>query len=73
MAANRGATVFEVPGPDLLGDVWGVMRGGDGWPPVVGLVFVPVSREELSAWKADPAASAVLSECWILDSQEAGL
>ena len=54
MAANRSGCVFPVEDPADLARIVRVLRGGGPWPPVMGLVFIPVTPDELAAWRERP-------------------
>ena len=64
MAANRGALFLPLEEGVELPQVLRLMRGGDGWPPVVGLVFIPITEAEEQAWRELPEASQAMDECW---------
>lgn len=67
MRANRGGVVFPAAHPGDLAEILRVVTGGGSWPPVTGLVVVPLSYDVVEAWTEDPEIAAVVEECWRVD------
>jgi hypothetical protein len=64
MAANRGGRFLPLSDGRDLAEIVRIMRGDSSWPPVVGLVFIPVTDEELAAWQEHEGVAEALGECW---------
>lgn len=65
-AMNRSFTCHEAAEPEELAALAAGLRGNDQWPPVVGLVWVPVADKTLASWQKKKRTAPILEDFWIL-------
>jgi len=66
MSANRGSAVARMDDPYLLPLIRRAMEGGEGWPRVVGFVFLPLSARTYDSWLSVPEFAGALQSSWVV-------